>query len=202
MATSDHWNGEYRRGEESRSWYQPDAGPSLRMLAKARIDPRASVIDVGGGTSSLVDELLASDYQDVTVLDVSPAALDVARHRLGERAAMASWIEADLLSWSPDRHYQVWHDRAVFHFMADADARATYRRALTAATAPGSVAVLATFAEDGPQSCSGLPTCRYSAAELAEQFAPDWVLLAAEREEHRTPGGVVQPFTWVALTRG
>lgn len=201
MGSCEHWDTEYAGGDASRSWYQTDVTPSLRMLGIADVAADASVIDVGGGTSRLVDALLDRGHHDLTVLDISPTALRLARDRLGAQASAVEWICADLIGWQPLRTYDVWHDRAVYHFMADAESREAYRAVLTQATRPGAVAVLATFAEDGPESCSGLPVRRYSSAELAAEFAPAWELIAADRETHYTPRRLGQPFSWVALQR-
>ena len=204
VGSSEHWDTEYADGDASRSWFQTDVTPSLRMLSIADVDHAgadASLIDVGGGMSRLVDALLDRGHHDVTVLDISLTALRSARDRLGGRASAVEWIRADLIGWQPLRTYDVWHDRAVYHFMADAASREAYRAVLTEATRPGAVAVVATFAEDGPQSCSGLPVRRYSSAALAAEFAPAWEPIAAVRETHYTPGGFGQPFSWVALQR-
>ncbi|GHJ49365.1 hypothetical protein Cs7R123_67070 [Catellatospora sp. TT07R-123] len=173
---------------------------SLRLLSAGGVGPGSSVVDVGGGASTLVDALLDRGVTDVTVLDVAQSALDTARRRLGDRAGAAHWMARDLLTWSPLRRYAGWHDRAVFHFLTDAADRDRYRRVLEAALAPRGQVVLGVFAEDGPQTCSGLPVVRYGPQELAAQF-PGFVVLQAEREEHHTPTGHVQPFTWLRLTR-
>jgi hypothetical protein len=122
-----------------------------------------------------------------------------ARDRLGARAGQVHWLTADVLSWHPWRQYRAWHDRAVFHFLTAAEDRQQYLRVLDAATAPGAVAVFGCFAPDGPQHCSGLPVARYSPAQLARQAGPGWLLISQDREEHRTPAGTIQPFTWIAL---
>lgn len=173
---------------------------SLRLLDAAGVTPADSVVDVGGGASVLAGALLDRGFADVTVLDISAAAIACARQSLGPRAATAHWLTEDLLGWRPRRTWQVWHDRAVYHFLTSPADQRRYRKVLTAATVPGAVAVLGCFAPDGPAVCSGLPVARYSAADLAGQLA-GWVLLCQDREEHRTPAGAVQPFTWVALRR-
>jgi hypothetical protein len=199
--TADRWNHVYGLGETSRSWYQPHATASLAMLDRCGVTREDSLIDVGGGASVLVDELLARGYDDVTVLDVAESGLAVARRRLGEAAQRVTWVVADLLSWTPACRYRVWHDRALFHFLTTGDARQRYLLALDAATAGASVAVLGTFAPDGPRQCSGLPVARYDAGELAALLGGAWRTVAAEREEHATPNGLVQPFTWAAFRR-
>lgn len=195
-----HWDDVHAGGDETRSWYQQQAVMSLRMLGTAGVTPADSVIDVGGGASVLAGTLLERGFGDVTVLDISAAALSYARERLGRRSSAVHWLTEDLLRWKPARTWQVWHDRAVFHFLTTPADQDRYLRATEAATRPGAVAVLGCFAPDGPEYCSGLPVARYSAWELADRFE-GWTLISADREEHRTPDGTAQPFTWVALAR-
>ncbi|MFI5101221.1 MAG: class I SAM-dependent methyltransferase, partial [Actinomycetes bacterium] len=149
----------------------------------------------------LVDALVAASYPDITVLDVSEQALAVVRDRLGDRSSRVTLVHSDLLGWEPGRTFDVWHDRALFHFLVDPGLRARYVRVVGQAVAPGGSVVVATFAPDGPTHCSGLPVCRYDGAALADEFGAAFVLVHAEREEHRAPAGVIQPFTWVVLTR-
>ncbi|SDD80386.1 Methyltransferase domain-containing protein [Actinokineospora iranica] len=196
-----HWDDAYGHGDATRSWYQTEADGSLRMFERCAVVPADSVVDVGAGASTLVDALLARGHSDVTVLDISAAGLDTARRRLGPAADRVNWLVRDLLAWRPERTYRVWHDRAVFHFLTTDEARGQYLRVLRAATAPGSVAVFATFAPDGPERCSGLPVARYSAAGLAAVLDAHWLPVADGRERHRTPFGAVQPFTWAAFRR-
>jgi hypothetical protein len=160
-----------------------------------------SVIDVGGGASPLAGALLERGFRDTTVLDISAAGLDGARRRLGARAGQVYWLVADVLSWRPGRRFRVWHDRAVFHFLTSAQDRVHYQGVLEDATQPGAVAVFGCFAPDGPRSCSGLPVARYSAVDLAGELGSSWTLIHQDREEHRTPAGMLQPFTWAALCR-
>jgi hypothetical protein len=174
---------------------------SLRMLQSADVSAADPVIDVGGGASPLAQALLDRRFRDVTVLDVSDTGMQYARRRLGPRAGQVRWLAADVLAWSPGRRYQAWHDRAVFHFLTAADQRRDYMRVLGAATGPGAVAVFGCFAPDGPDQCSGLPVARYSAAQLASELGPQWHLISQDRQEHVTPAGVIQPFTWVALRK-
>ena len=198
--TAEHWDQAYAQGDTTRSWYQPAAALSLELLDRFGVTADQSVIDVGGGGSPLVDALLERGHR-VCVLDVSVAALDIARNRLGPAAEQVDWVLCDVLDWQPPRAFDVWHDRAAFHFLTDPDDQAHYRDVLRAATAPGALAVLATFAPDGPTACSGLPVARWDAAELAAQFAADWTPVHTRRVVHHTPAGVAQPFTWVALRR-
>lgn len=199
-----HWERVYTtKAAGEVSWFQSVPATSLRLVRQAA-EPAAgpvSVLDVGAGASTLVDLLLANRITDVTVLDASQAALDLVAERLGELAGRVTRVCADLLGWSPVRTYTIWHDRAVFHFLTEEADRTGYVALATAAVEPGGALVIATFAADGPTSCSGLPTARYDAAELATQFTAAFVLEHAEREEHRTPSGGIQPFTWVVLRR-
>jgi hypothetical protein len=185
----------------TRSWFEPEPVMSLRMLDAVGIASGSAVIDVGGGASRLADALLARGQEDVTVLDISGAALLAARERLGPDADRVHWITANVVGWSPDRCYDAWHDRAVLHFLTDEDSQTRYLGVLAAAARPGAAAVFGCFAPDGPASCSGLPVTRRSAADLAALLGPAWALVCADRELHPTPGGDVQPFTWAAFTR-
>ena len=194
-----HWSGVYgTRAVDEVSWYQAVPTVSLELIAEAGVTDESAIIDVGGGASSLAGNLLGRGYRDLTVLDVSTAALTAARDHLRERAAEIRWIEADLLRWRPERAYDLWHDRAVFHFLTGRAEREGYLATLRAALAPA--VVIATFAADGPDHCSGLPTSRYDADHLAAEF-PGYELLASRREEHHTPAGAMQPFTWALLRR-
>lgn len=197
--SGSYWDGVYaaRRGEEL-SWFQAAPETSIRLLERFA-SPTGSVIDIGAGSSPLATALLDAGWRDVTVLDISDTALAAARGRLGERAAQVTFLTGDLLSWQPQRTYDAWHDRAVFHFLVDAADRGRYVALAAGAVAPGGVLILATFAADGPTQCSGLRTARYDPSELADIFAPGFSLVHAEREEHHTPGGAVQPFSWVVL---
>jgi SAM-dependent methyltransferase len=171
------------------------------MLDAAGVTAADSVIDVGGGASPLAGALLERGFRDVTVLDISAAAMEQARRRLGPRAGEVHWLTADIRAWRPPRRYAAWHDRAVFHFLTAEPDRRDYRRALAEATTPGAVAVVGCFAPDGPRQCSGLPVARYGPGDLAAGLGNDWALVAEDREEHTTPAGLTQPFTWVALRR-
>ena len=157
------------------------------------------MIDIGAGASILVDVLLDAGWQDVTVLDVSAAALTTVRNRLGEGAEAVTFIAADVRSWQPNRTFDAWHDRAAFHFLVEQADRDRYVAMATHSVTPGGVVVLAVFAEDGPTECSGLPTSRYDTDELVCAFGPAFALEHAEREEHATPFGTIQPFSCVVL---
>jgi len=195
------WDDAYAQGDATRSWFQAAPQQSLRMFDAAGVTAADSVIDVGGGASPLASILLGRGFPDVTVLDISAAGLQHARQRLGPQAGRVYWLNADIRTWRPLRHFAVWHDRAVFHFMTTQPDRRGYLRALAAATCANAVAVFGCFALDGPRQCSGLPVARYGPRELADELGRDWTLIADDRENHATPAGLVQPFTWVALRR-
>lgn len=197
----DHWGKVYRATAETAvSWYQPHLTRSLAYVLAAG-DQSTSIIDIGGGASTLVDDLLSRDYADVTVLDVAESALAQARARLGTKAEKVSWIAADITTWRPVRPYQIWHDRAVFHFLTTDSQQSAYIAALRAATLPGSTIIMATFAPDGPETCDGLPVQRYSPQSLIARLGPSFFLLDDTRETHTTPGGTEQPFSYAIIGR-
>lgn len=198
-ATAQHWDRVYRTNAVAEvSWYQAAPATSTRLLLGVVPRP-SSVIDVGAGASLLADALLDAGLTDLTLLDVSEASLAVVRNRLADRRPPVTFVVADVLIWEPERQWDAWHDRAVFHFLVESQARATYVATATRAVAPGGVAVVGCFALDGPQQCSGLPTARYDADGIADQFGDAFRLERVEREVHRTPSGADQPFTWVVL---
>lgn len=198
----EHWDGVYRtKAPDSVSWYQAEPRPSLEALAAFHVDPDAALIDIGGGASSLVDRLLAASWRDLTVLDIAAPALDLAQARLGSTAGRVSWIVADITRWQPPRAYAVWHDRAVLHFLTEPEQQAAYRATLEAGTAPGALVLIATFALDGPERCSGLTVKRHDAASLAALVGPAFSLLRDWRETHVTPAGGQQAFQWAAFRR-
>ncbi len=198
----NHWNRVYETKQPHEvSWYQPGPGRSLALIEALALAHDAAIVDVGGGTSGLARQLLELGFTDVTVLDISAPALELARADLGRDATRVRWLEQDLLSWSPDRRYDLWHDRAVFHFLVAARDRQHYADLLHSALRPGGKAIVGTFAADGPTSCSGLPVARYNPDMLAAALGGAFTTLATSREEHHTPGGSTQPFTWVTLER-
>jgi SAM-dependent methyltransferase len=198
----EHWENIHATAPATQaSWYEREPATSLRLIRGIASGPSADVVDIGAGTSFLVDRLLASGFRDVTVLDISHRALDGVRRRLGDQARGVTFIAEDVLMWEPDRQYEIWHDRAVFHFLTEPLARDRYINLAARSIRSGGALVLATFAEDGPAQCSGLPVSRYSAEGLEDAFSLSFTLIHDEREEHTTPGGVVQPFTWVVFRR-
>lgn len=200
-----HWDRVYAERDVAEvSWYDPVAASSLAVLDAAGVQAPMSVVDVGAGASGLAGALLDRGITDVTAVDLADGALAVARRRLGAAGDRVCWVSADVLEWTPGRRFDVWHDRAVFHFLTTPDERRRYLSVLGAALNPGGRVVVGTFAADGPQRCSGLPTARYDPAGLVAALAASppglrFEVLTERREEHRTPAGAVQPFTWVGL---
>ena len=198
----DHWDTVYAsKAETAVSWFQPHSEHSLRLIRDATLGRDASFIDVGGGASTLVDDLLADGHRDLTVLDISEAALSRAKDRLGVRAEDVSWIVADITNWTPPRTWAVWHDRAVFHFLTEQSQQEAYVRALTEATTQGATVIIATFALDGPDHCSGLPVQRYSPPLLASRLGANFRLASESTERHKTPWATEQHFAYSVLER-
>jgi SAM-dependent methyltransferase len=198
MDLKEHWEAVYRsRRPTEVSWYQAEAALSTRLIRQFVTAHDAPIIDVGGGASVLVAELAAAGYTDLTVLDLSLAAITAAQARLGAAGGKIRWMEADILNAAlPAGGFSFWHDRAVFHFLTDPSDRARYVTQVRLAVRPGGHVLVATFAEDGPTRCSGLEVVRYSPAALHSQFGPGFTFLRAEREEHHTPSGGTQAFTY------
>lgn len=200
IETQNHWNRVYTtKATDAVSWYQARPRVSLELIAAAPLPVSAPIIDIGGGASKLVDCLLDAGHTALTMLDISGAALDAARKRLGARAGSVRWIEADVREFAPPLRYDLWHDRAVFHFLTDPADRAAYMAALRRSLNPHAHVVIATFALDGPPRCSGLDVARYDAASLRAEFGTDFEMLESRRETHVTPAGSEQRFTWVHL---
>ncbi len=198
MQHKDHWEQVYStKPTTGVSWFQEHATQSLRLISDASIPLSASILDVGGGASTLVDDLLAKGYQSLTVLDISSAALKAAQTRLGDNAKKIEWLVGDITSIElPDHAYDVWHDRAVFHFLTSPEQRQAYVDRVLRAVKPGGHIIVSTFAEDGPLQCSGLPVMRYSADGLHAEFGNPFELVRHEKEEHRMPSGGVQKFVY------
>ncbi len=198
----DHWENVYRRKPaDSVSWYRPHLDMSLALLAQAGLSPASRVIDVGGGASTLVDDLLARGTSQVTVLDLSASALAIARDRLGAAAASVQWLVGDVRDIAlPPEAFDSWHDRAVLHFLTDEASTRRYADQVAAALRPGGHAVIGGFAPDGPERCSGLTVARRSAQDIAALLGPRFVLRDERREVHATPGGGEQAFAWGCFT--
>jgi SAM-dependent methyltransferase len=198
MPAKEHWEEVYStKATNAVSWFQEHAALSLRLIRATGVTADRSIIDVGGGASTLVDDLLADGFTNVTVLDLSPAALSAARLRLGSRASAVHWLEADITQVGlPVHAYDVWHDRAVFHFLSTPEARAAYVHIMRRSVKPGGYVVIATFGPEGPERCSGLPICRYDAATLSRELGDDFTLAESLFDVHHTPGGASQQFLY------
>lgn len=193
------WDAAYtERGTTAVSWYEPTPRVSLEIIAELAVPPDTPVVDVGGGASSLARALTERGFTDVTVLDLSSAALEAARH---QTPAAVTWLLQDLLTWRPERRYGLWHDRAVLHFFVDEADRRAYRETVRAAVAGGGYVVLGAFAPHGPDRCSGLPVRRYAASDFRTLLGDDFVTVLQREDDHVTPRGAVQPFAWAALRR-
>ena len=202
MGRKTHWERVYAtESPHEVGWFQPQPTVSLRLIESAGVPLDAGIIDVGAGASTLVDELLERGYGDVSVLDVSRSGVQHIKRRLGERAEQVQWIEADVTGFHPERRWDLWHDRAVLHFLTDPADRLGYRRALEQGVAPGGHAIVATFGPEGPKRCSGLEVVRYSPATLSAELGDAFELREARGEDHLTPTGVVQHFIYCLLRR-
>ncbi len=199
---SEHWEqvfGEKR--EDEVSWFQERPATSLDMIAKTGVPKNAKIVDVGAGASRLVDGLLDAGYRDLVVIDVAEAAVAKARARLGARASTVEWLVRDVTAWEPETVFDVWHDRALFHFMVQPEERRAYLASLRRALKVGGHAIIATFASDGPERCSGLPVVRYEPDDLAAVLGIDFRLIESVREAHVTPLGKLQSFQYSNFER-
>lgn len=202
MSRKEHWEQAYREKDvHGVSWYQQRPELSLQMIARAEMEKTDPVIDIGAGASTLVDCLLAEGYRDLTLLDLSGSALEQVRTRLGEVAAAVEFLVADILEQSLPRTYRLWHDRAVFHFLTDADDRRCYIEQLVESLQPGGQLIIASFAPGGPERCSGLPTMQYDAAGLQRELGDGFRLLEQTSERHLTPNGGEQKFGYFRFLR-
>ena len=198
MDPKSHWENVYTtKQSDDVSWFQPHAEKSLNIINGLKLDKSSRILDVGGGASTLVDDLLALGYSDLSVLDLSEAALKVAQARLGEKSQQVRWLVEDVTQLNLAKHsVDCWHDRAVFHFLTNEKDRNNYIKTVLNAVKPGGHVIVATFAEDGPEKCSSLPVVRYSADELHSEFGQPFELLGHEKETHQTPFGTSQSFTY------
>jgi SAM-dependent methyltransferase len=203
MDQKKHWETIYQTKDvHTVSWFQPEARESLALIAHFAPDLATPIIDVGAGASVLVDDLLGAGYADVTVLDLSETALDISRQRLGDQARRVKWVAGDVRD-APlgERAYALWHDRAVFHFLTKAADRQAYVAQVERTVRAGGYVLVATFAEDGPTTCSGLPVVRYSAESLHSEFGPAFRLVTSAHEDHHTPAGREQSFLYCLCRR-
>ena len=197
-----HWQQVYKeKGEYQVSWFQDQPAISLELIEAVGAKPSSAIIDIGGGASRLMDALVDRGYGDLSVLDLSESATSIAKARLADRAAQVKWIVADVTQWKPTRAYDLWHDRAAFHFLTRASDRDAYIDRLIKAVPSGGHAIIGTFAMDGPERCSGLPVVRYDAARLSAEFTPAFALLDTRRDDHKTPWGAIQHFQFSVFRR-
>lgn len=198
MEPKTHWQQVYTTKDTSEvSWFQEHAERSLKLIEDAQIPKTGQIIDIGGGASTLVDDLLSHGYHNITVLDISSAALDAAKTRLGPKASQVHWLEANILEVKlPAQAYDVWHDRAVFHFLLTPEQRQVYVQNVLRAVKPGGLVIVATFGLEGPNMCSGLPVMQYDPETLHQQFGDPFILLGHEEESHKTPAGKIQQFVY------
>lgn len=203
MNEREHWEHIYStRPAEKLGWYEPQLQLSLRWIKELGLAMDARIIDVGGGVSTLVEDLLSKGYRDVTVLDISDTALSLVKGRLGDMANQVAWIEGDITSIDlPANDYDVWHDRAVFHFLTDPEQRQKYLNNLLNGLKPGGHLIIGTFAKEAPPMCSGLPVQRYSLAQLVSTIGEQFELQQHQKELHITPGGVEQMYLYCRFRR-
>ena len=196
MNQSLHWEKVYQtKAPTDVSWYTPHLEQSLALIQKSASSNRAAIIDVGGGESTLVDDLLVHGYNDITVLDISSAAIAVAKQRLSDQASCVNWVVADITQLDiPENRYDIWHDRAVFHFLTEDEQRKAYVSQVARAMRPGGSVIVATFGPEGPTTCSGLDIVRYDASALHDQFGPRFRLIESTIQLHETPFGTTQQF--------
>jgi SAM-dependent methyltransferase len=182
------------KGDRDVSWFEESPRASLELIRATGVTQDASIIDVGGGASRLVDALLDEVFEDITVLDLSEKALATSRARLGTRSGKAKWVTADVTVWEPSQTYDLWHDRAAFHFLTSPNDRTAYADRVLSAVRPGGHVIIGTFAPEGPQRCSGLPVVRHDAASLGPSARATFALVESRNHAHQTPVGATQLF--------
>jgi 2-polyprenyl-3-methyl-5-hydroxy-6-metoxy-1,4-benzoquinol methylase len=198
MNTQAHWERVYdTKAPDQLSWFSPHLQTSIALIERAAGDRSASIIDVGAGASTLVDDLVGAGYRNLTVLDISQAAIEVAKSRLGEASNSIQWLRADVTQENfPAHSYEVWHDRAVFHFLTKLEERLAYVRNVAWAVKPGGHVIVSTFGPEGPEKCSGLDVTRYDAESLHHEFGARFRLVESSKELHQTPFGTTQQFLY------
>jgi len=201
-ARRSHWENVYSTKRDTEvSWFEEYPATSCELIRATGVGPDAAIIDIGGGASHLADALLAQGFRDITVLDLSDQALAVSQARLGARAADVHWLATDVTKWEPKRGYDVWHDRAAFHFLTEAADRAAYAQRVASAVRPGGHVIIGTFAPEGPERCSGLPVMRHDAASLSVMLGSAFTLVESRAYDHPTPAGAVQRFQFSRFRR-
>jgi SAM-dependent methyltransferase len=197
-----HWDNVYTaKAENEVSWFQESPTVSLALIKASGLARESAIIDIGGGASRLVDVLLDEGFEDLTVLDISESAVEAAKARLGARAKEVQWVVADVTTWKPPRHYDLWHDRAALHFLIDPHDRIAYGERVAMGVRPGGHVIIGTFALDGPERCSGLPVMRHDTASLAHMLGPEFEPVETRRHDHRTPTGSTQRFQFSRFRR-
>jgi SAM-dependent methyltransferase len=197
-----YWNKVYEtKGEADVSWFQKNPEPSLEFIRRYALDRSAAIIDIGGGASRLVDHLWADGFRNLTVLDLSSEAIAIARHRVSNHGDSIKWIVSDATTWHPDDIYDLWHDRAVFHFLTESDDQSAYIRNLKRALKIGGYLVIGTFALDGPEKCSGLPVMRHSSQTLQNLLGSEFELIESRKHDHQTPFQSIQSFQYCVFKR-
>ncbi len=198
---TNHWDHVYAtKADDSVSWFEPSPAFSLELIEAAGVG-LGGVIDIGGGASRLVDALIAKGHARIAVLDLSAQALEIAKARLGAQASVVEWIVGDVTEWTPARAFDLWHDRASFHFLITPADQLAYAKTLHFALKPGGVAIIGTFAPDGPERCSGLPVARHDGTSIGRVIGPDFTLIDERRYDHTTPGSAVQKFQFSSFRK-
>lgn len=198
MNKKAHWEKVYQtKSDQQVSWFREHLDNSLQLILSTKADKSAAIIDVGGGSSTLADDLLTQGFTDISVLDISAAALEKSKTRLADKSAKIEWIEADITKVSlPENHYEVWHDRAVFHFLTEEEDRRKYIKLVMCSLKVGGHIIVASFGLDGPQKCSGLDVVRYNPEKMKNEFGDDFKLVKSLNETHKTPFGTTQEFIY------
>ena len=199
--TAEHWDAAYAPGDRERGWYQATATVSMELLTRCGVASQAAIVDIGSGASVFLDDALAAGYANLTAVDLSVVGMAISRSRLGPQAAQVQWVHADVCTWRPPAPFQIWHDRAVLHFLLDHGQRQMYRETLMEGTEPGSWALIGSFSPDGPIMCAGLPVRRTSADELADFLGVQWRVVDTEDHEHIRPDGDTQAYVWIRAQR-
>lgn len=198
----EHWNKVYDSKTPTEvSWYEPMPETSLNYITECKLDNDAAIIDIGGGDSFLAEFLLAKGFTDVTVVDISEKAIERAKKRLGERAEEIKWIVADASEFKPERQYDLWHDRAAFHFLTEDEQVQNYLQTVKRSVKPGGFLVIGTFSENGPKKCSGIEIRQYSVSQMQDLFSDDFTTMSCKNIDHTTPSGGIQNFTFCSFRK-
>lgn len=199
---TQHWNEVYEQKQITEvSWYEPMPETSLSFITECKLEKDAAIIDVGGGDSFLAEFLVAQGFSDITVLDISEKAIERAKERLGEKAEEIKWIVADASEFTPEKKYDLWHDRAAFHFLTEEGQVQNYLKNVSEAVKPGGYVIIGCFSEEGPKTCSGLEIKQYSIDKLQQLFAGSFSTMSCKNVEHHTPSGATQDFTFCSFRK-